>query len=370
VTIKVNEPLISDRDIEMVTRSLRDGWISGEGPFVEEFERRWAEYCGMPYGVAVSSGTAALELAVASLGLRTGDEVIIPTFTIIACALAVIEAGATPVLVDADPGTWCMDVAQVEARITARTRAVMPVHIYGHPVDMDPLLRCAERHDLAVVEDAAEAHGATYRGRRVGGLGDLGCFSFYANKIVTTGEGGMVLGRDPSLAGRLRSGRNLGFGPGRRFEHAELARNYRLSSIQAAMGVAQIERMEEHLARKAAMGAYYDERLRSTRGLVLPPKRGWATNVYWMYGLVLDDDVPFDASELARRLDARGIETRPFFLGMHEQPALRARGLFEGERYPVAERLARRGLYLPSGLALTRAQQDVVISAVADAMRS
>lgn len=366
----MNEPLLAENVIERVVQCLRDGWISGDGPVVEEFERQWADYCGMPYGVAVCNGTAALELALASLDLRPGDEVIIPSFTIIGCALAVIEAGATPVLVDADPETWCMDVDQVGSRITARTRAILPVHIYGHPVDMAPLLELAGPPGLVVVEDGAEAHGATYHGRRVGGLGDLSCFSFYATKIVTTGEGGMVLARDEKLVRRLRSGRNLGFrpGPGRSFEHAELAHNYRLSSVLAAIGLAQVERMDEHLARKAAMAEYYDERLRQVEGLTLPPRREWATNVFWVYGIVLGDDVPFDAAELARRLSERGCETRPFFLGMHEQPALRERGLFPGERYPVAERLARRGLYLPSGLTLTREQQDRVCSAVADAM--
>jgi perosamine synthetase len=261
-----------------------------------------------------------------------------------------------------------MDVAQIASRVTPRTRAIMPVHIYGHPVDMDPVREIAELRGLVVIEDAAEAHGATYRDRRAGSLGDVSCFSFYANKIVTTGEGGMVLARDAALVARLRSGRNLGFGPGRRFEHRRLGHNYRLTNIQAAVGLAQINAMEEHLRRKRAMAGRYNDRLRGQRGLQLPVQRPWATNVYWMYGLVLEDDVPFDATVLAARLKERDVDTRPFFLGMHEQPVLRERGFFKGERYPVAERIARRGLYLPSGLALTTEQQDRVCVALIEAM--
>lgn len=366
--IRVNEPLLDRSVLTNVTRCIEDGWISGEGPFVEEFERRWAEYCGMPYGVAVCNGTAALELAVDALGLRPGDEVILPSFTIISCVLAVLEAGAIPVLVDCEPDTWCMDVTEVAARITARTRAVMPVHIYGHPVDMEPLRRIATENGLVIIEDAAEAHGATYRGQRAGSLGDMSCFSFYANKIVTTGEGGMVLARDQGVLERLRSGRNLGFGPGRRFQHARLGHNYRLTNVQAAIGLAQVDAIDDHLQRKRAMGARYAEALRTQPGLQLPVERPWAINVFWMYGIVLNDDVPFDAAVLARRLRDLGVDTRPFFLGMHEQPVLRERGLFAGEQYPVTERIARRGLYLPSGLAITAEQQAKVCSAVTEAM--
>ncbi len=366
--IQVSEPLLGDNVVQNVTRCVQEGWISGEGPYVEEFERRWATYCGMPHGVAVSNGTVALELAMSVLDLEPGDEVILPTFTIISCVLAIIETGAVPVLVDSDPVTWCMDVDHLASRITPRTRAIMPVHIYGHPVDMDPVGELATQHGLVVVEDAAEAHGATYRGRRAGSLGDLSCFSFYANKIITTGEGGMVLARDDRLAQRLRRGRNLGFGPGRRFEHTELGHNYRLSNLQAAVGVAQLDKMDEHLRRKRAMGARYNEGLARVPGLRLPVERPWATNVYWMYGVVLGDDVPFDAVVLAARLRDLGVDTRPFFLGMHEQPVLRSRGLFAGEHYPQAERIARRGLYLPSGLTLSPAQQDEVIVAVEKAL--
>jgi perosamine synthetase len=362
--IPVNEPLLEGRELEYVTECIRTGWISSAGRFIEAFEAGWAAYCGMPYGVAVSNGTVALEVAIGCLDLQPGDEVIMPTFTIISCAQAVIYAGGVPVLVDADPRTWCMDVAQVEAKITPRTRAIMPVHIYGHPVDMAPLWALAERHGLAIIEDAAEAHGADYRGRKCGGLGDLSCFSFYANKIITTGEGGMVLTKDPKIAETARALRNLCFRPERRFYHTELGHNFRLTNLQAAVGLAQLERIEELVARKRWMGRRYTELLAGAPGLALPVEESWATNVYWMYGVVLDEATGMDAVEFARRLKARGIETRPFFLGMHEQPALWEQGLFHGERYPVAERLARQGFYLPSGLTLTEEQVVTVAAAV------
>ena len=371
--IPVNEPLLTGREMEYVQECVRTGWVSSAGRFIEEFESRWAAYCGMNHGVAVSNGTTALEIAVESLDLKAGDEVILPSFTIISCALAVLYNDAVPVLVDVDPETYCMDVAQLESRIPPRTRAIMPVHIYGHPVDMDPVCAAAARHGLAVIEDAAEAHGAGYLGghggsrpawRRCGGLGSISTFSFYANKLVTTGEGGMVLTNDAAVAEHLRSLRNLSFRGEKRFLHTELGHNFRLTNLQAAIGVAQVERIDEIVARKRWMGQAYSERLGGIPSLQLPTERSWARSVYWMYGLVLDPGTGMDAVEFARRLRAEGVDTRPFFLGMHEQPALLGRGLFAGERYPVSEHIARQGLYLPSGLALTEGQIDQVNAAV------
>lgn len=362
--IPVNEPLLNEQAAKYVEECVRTGWISSEGRFIREFEKRWSDYCEMAHGVAVSNGTTALEVAMACLDLEPGDEVIMPTFTIISCALAIIEAGAVPVLVDSDPRTWCMDVSQVAAKITARTRAIMPVHMYGHPVDMDPLLELARKHDLFIIEDAAEAHGAEYKGQKIGGIGDLSCFSFFANKIITTGEGGMVLARREDHADRLRSLRNLCFRQDRRFYHTELGHNYRLTNLQAAIGLAQVEQIEKHLEQKRWMGRAYTERLSDLGQITLPVEEPWAKNVYWMYGIVLSDDVPYDATDLARQLKGEGVDTRPFFLGMHEQPVLQKRGLFNGEYYPVAERLSRRGLYLPSGLALTEAQLEQVCEVV------
>jgi perosamine synthetase len=367
--IPVNEPLIGAREIEYVSECLRTGWISSAGRFIEEFERKWAAYCGMKYGIAVSNGTTALQVAARCLGLQPGDEVIMPTFTIISCALAVVECGAVPVLVDSDPRTWCMDVSQVEAKITHRTKAIMPVHIYGHPVDMEPLLTLAEKYHLAILEDAAEAHGAEYLSgrhgpnpvwKRCGGMSDISCFSFYANKLITTGEGGMVLTNRADLAVKARSLRNLCFRPERRFYHTELGYNFRLTNLQAALGLAQLERFEQIVAKKRWMGQAYSERLKDIPTIQLPVEEPWARQVYWMYGLVLDESTGIDALELAHRLKAKSVETRPFFLGMHEQPVFLERSLFQGERYPVAELIARQGLYLPSGLALTQEHMDQV----------
>lgn len=355
-----------------MAEAVRSGWVSSAGPFLREFEDSWAAYCGRREGVAVANGTVALEAAIAALGLEPGDEVIMPTFTIVSCALAVLYAGAVPVLVDSDPTTWTIDPAAAAERVGPRTRAILPVHIYGHPASMEPLLELAATHGLALVEDAAEAHGAEClvggEWRRCGSFGDASCFSFYANKLVTTGEGGMVVADDHQLAERVRSLRNLCFEPERRFYHRSLGHNFRLTNLQAALAVAQLERMDEIVARKRAMAASYADRLGDLDLLTLPPDEPWARSVYWMYGVVLGEEAGFDAEELAGRLRERGVETRPFFLGMHEQPALLERGLFAGERYPVAERLARRGLYLPSGLALTEEQIHRVCAAVCEAL--
>jgi perosamine synthetase len=367
--IPVNEPYIGEREMEYVNDCLRTGWISSEGRYLAEFEQRWAAYCGMKHGVAVSNGSVALEIAVACLDLQPGEEVILPSFTIISCAQAVTLNVGIPVLVDCDPRTWTMDVRQVEAKITERTRAIMPVHIYGHPVDMDPILELARRYQLAVIEDAAEAHGAEYKGKKCGGLGDLNCFSFYANKIVTTGEGGMVLTNRDNHAERLRSLRNLCFQKERRFYHTELGHNYRMTNIQAAIGLGQVERIEESVAHKRWMAQSYSERLADVTGLQLPAEEAWAKNVYWMYGIVLEENHGMDAREFAIRLSGLGVMTRPFFLGMHEQPVFHEMGLFSAEHYPVAERIARQGLYLPSGMTITAEQIEIVCSSVIKALK-
>ena len=375
--IPVNEPVLGERELEYVTECVRTGWISSAGHFIEEFEEKWAAYCGMKYGIAVSNGTTALQVAGGCLDLQPGDEVIMPAFTIISCALGVIYNCGVPVLVDSEPRTWCMDVAQVEAKITPRTRAIMPVHIYGHPVDMDPLLTLAEKHGLAIIEDAAEVHGAEYLSgrdgsrptwRRCGGLGHISTFSFYANKLITTGEGGMVLTNDSKHAEKARSLRNLCFRRERRFYHTHLGHNFRMTNLQAALGLAQLERFDEILAHKRWLGQAYTERLQDIPGLQLPMAEPWARHVYWMYGVVLDESTGLDAAELSRRLRERGVDTRPFFLGMHEQPALLNLGLFQGESYPVAERIARQGLYLPSGLALTEGQLEQVCETVRECL--
>lgn len=355
--IPVNEPLLDGNEKKYLIECIDSGWISSEGPFVKAFEDGLARRLQRQHAVAVANGSVALDAAIVALGLKPGDEVIMPTFTIISCAAAVVRAGAVPVLVDSDPTTWNMDIRQVEARITARTRAVMAVHIYGLPTDMNPLLDICRKHGLAVIEDAAEMHGQTYHGKPCGSFGDLSTLSFYPNKHITTGEGGMILCDSAQLAERCRSLRNLCFKPEQRFVHDELGWNFRMSNLQAAVGVAQLERLDTFVQRKRHMGRRYTELLGDVDEIELPVSRTeYAENIYWVYGVVLKDRVDFDAREAMRRLSALGIGCRPFFWPMHEQPVFKKMGLFAGERHPVAERLARRGFYVPSGLALTEDQ--------------
>lgn len=289
-----------------------------------------------------------------------------PSFTIISCIGQIVRSGAKPVLVDSDPLTWNMDVSQIEAKITARTKAIMVVHIFGLPVDIDPILDIAHRHGLRVLEDAAQMHGQTYKGQLCGSFGDISTFSFYPNKHITTGEGGMIVTNDDRLAEDCRSLRNLCFQPHKRFVHERLGWNLRMTNMQAALGVAQLERLDEFVARKRRMGARYTELLSGLRGVQLPLSRtDYAENIYWVYGLVLDESIGFDAEEAMSRLAAKGVGTRPFFYPMHQQPVLRKMGLFESVSLPVAERLYKQGFYIPSGMALT----DDQILRVAEAVR-
>ncbi|MEQ1727504.1 MAG: DegT/DnrJ/EryC1/StrS family aminotransferase [Vicinamibacterales bacterium] len=366
--IPVNEPLLGAREKALLAECIDTGWVSSDGPFVAEFERRFAAYLGAAEAVTVCNGTAALETALWAAGIQPGDEVILPSFTIVSCLVAVLRLGAVPVLVDVDPETWGMDAGQVAARLTPRTRAVMPVHMYGHPVDMDPIMELAEHHGLRVIEDAAEVHGAEYKGRKCGTLGHVSAWSFYANKIINTGEGGMVVTSDPEIASRARSYRNLCFQPGRRFLHEEFGYNFRMTNLQAALGVAQMERIEEFVAIKRRLGEAYRAAL---AGLPLncQIERTWAKCVYWMYCIELREESGWTADDFRDALGKRGIGTRPFFLGLHEQPAAHRLNLFRGERYPVTERIARQGLYLPSGLTLRESQVLEVAAAVKDLLQ-
>jgi perosamine synthetase len=363
--------LLAGREREYVAESLAHGWLSSTSPFVPRFERAWADQCDRRHGIAVSSGTAALHIAIDALGLAPGDEVILPSFTIISCALAIVRAGAVPVPVDCDAETFCIDPALAAGAVTRRTRAIMPVHMYGHPADMDPLLDLADAHGIAVVEDAAQGHGAEYESRRAdrpgwrpcGAMGTVSTFSFYANKLVTTGEGGMVLTDSDAIADRCRALRDLAHGD-ERFRHVALGHAARMSGVQAAIGLAQVDRVSATLERKRAIAQRYDAQFASVQGLQLPASRRWARPSRWMYAIVLGDDVPLTAADFADALAARGVETRPFFLGIHEQPVLLDRGLFAEARLPVTERLRRRGLYLPSGPALADADVDRVVETV------
>jgi perosamine synthetase len=362
--IPVNTPLLDGNEEKYVLECLRTGWISSEGPFVERFEHEFSVRVNRQFGVACSSGSAALDLAVTAAGIGPGDEVIMPTFTIISPAASVVRAGGRPVLVDSEPVTWNMDVTQIEAKITPRTKAILVVHIYGFPADMDPIIDIANRHGLMIIEDAAEMHGQSYRGKPCGSFGLVSTFSFYPNKHITTGEGGMVVTDDPAIAERCRSLRNLCFQPNRRFVHEELGWNYRMTNLQAALGVAQLEKLDEHVKRKREIGRLYDS-LFADCDLFdrLPAKMDYADNIHWVYGLVSREN-PHDATWWMKELGRQGIGTRPFFWPMHWQPVFCEGVLGAKPLMPIAERLTTYGFYLPSGLGLPNQDLQRVAQAV------
>ena len=363
--IPVSDPKLDGNELRYLTQCIQSNWISSAGRFVREFEQTFAAAMGCQYGVACSNGTTALHLALAALGVGPGDEVVIPTFTMIATANAIRYTGAVPVLVDAERDTWNVDVSQVERLLTPRTRGIVVVHTYGHPVDMDPLLELAERAGLWVVEDAAEAHGARYKDRVIGSLGRASAFSFYANKIISTGEGGMVTTNDSEVAQLGRRLRDHAFSDERHFWHKYVGFNYRMTNLQAAVGLAQTERLQEFVEIRRANAKRYTRRLYRIPGLTLPVERPWARNVYWMYGVVVEDGFGITRDELRQLLARKGIETRTFFIPVHLQPIYYE--AFKGQRFPVAEELCRRGFYLPSGATLTEAEISYICDAVQEA---
>lgn len=360
--IPVNTPNLEGNEKRYLQECIETGWIGSEGPFVERFERLFAEEVGRKHGISCCNGSVALDLAVTSAGIGQGDEVIMPTFTIISPAAAVVRAGGVPVLVDSDPDTWNMDVGQVESKITSRTKAIIVVHIYGLPVDMDPILDVAERRGLVVIEDAAEMHGQLYKGKKCGSFGNLSTFSFYPNKHITCGEGGMVVTDSDELAEACRSLKNLCFQKGRRFIHERLGWNYRMTNLQAAVGVAQLERLNSHVKRKREIGNLYQELLFGLEGVQLPLRRThYADNIYWVFGMVIRRG-DLNVETIVNRLADNGIGTRPFFWPMHEQPVFS--NLFVRQRFQHAETMARNGFYLPSGLGLKDEEVNIVASAV------
>ena len=363
--IPVNEPLLNGNEKKYLCECIDTGWISSEGPFVKDFEKKFSGTINRKYGIAVSSGTAALEVAAQAIGICEGDEVIMPTFTIISCAIAVTKLGAIPVLVDSNIYTWNMNVDEIEAKITARTKAIIMVHLYGLPAEVDKILELAKKYNLKIIEDAAEMHGQTYYGKPCGSFGDISIFSFYPNKHITTGEGGMVVTDNEELAERCRLIRNLCFRKDVRYIHDEISDNYRFTNLQAAVGLAQLERLDEFVIKKREMGKYYTKNLKNIDGLILPIERTeYADNIYWVYGLVLQKDIQVDNKTVQKLLAEEGVASRTFFWCMHEQPVYKKMGLFRDESYPYAEYLARKGFYIPSGLALTREQMDRVVTGV------
>lgn len=351
ITIPVNEPWITKQEIDSVSRQLAGGWISSESPVVAEFESAFSKAVEREHGIAVANGTMAIDLSMAALNLVPGDEVIVPAFTIISCVGQIIRAGAVPVFVDSDPLTWNLDVRQLESAVSRKTKGIVAPHIYGLPIDMDPLILVAEKYNLWVLEDAAEAHGLRYHGRPCGSFGTVSTFSFYANKNITCGEGGMILTDDEDLATRLRSLRNLAFQKHRRFVHEELGWNGRMTGLQAALALPQLGRLEEIVARRRAVGKIYRKELQGIPGVEIAPQEIEAgLNDYWVVGAVLSL-YPSASDDLARLLAERGIGSRPFFFPLHLQPAILSRGLGGSlGDFPIAEKLGMNGIYFPNGL--------------------
>ena len=362
--IPVNEPLLNGNEKKYLNNCIETGWISSEGPYVKEFEEKFSERAGRKFGIAVCNGTAALEAAVIAAGVKKGDEVILPSFTIISCASSIIRAGAIPVLVDSEEDNWNMNVNQIRNKISKNTKAIMIVHIYGLPVDIDPVLKLAEEFNLKIIEDAAELIGQTYKVKPCGSFGDVSTFSFYPNKHITTGEGGMIVTDDPEIESRCRSLRNLCFKPEKRFVHDELGFNFRMTNLQAALGLAQFERLDEFINRKRWIGRLYNEQFRNFPYFNIPlEKSEFAENIYWVYGILLNEKSKMNAEEIMKLLNQKNIGTRPFFYPMHLQPVFNKMGLFENEKYPVSEKLSEFGFYIPSGLALT--EEQIITSAEA-----
>jgi perosamine synthetase len=346
----VAEPELGEEELKNVIEAVRSGWISGRGRFVEEFEEAFSRYIGVKYGIATSSGTTALHLALVALGVGPGDEVIVPDLTFVATINAVIYTGAKPVIVDIHPDYWCIDPDKLEKAITPRTKAIIPVHLYGHPCDMDPIMEIASKYNLYVIEDAAEAHGAEYKGRKVGSFGHASCFSFYGNKIITTGEGGMVLTNDGELAERIRILRDHGMHPKRKYWHEVIGFSYHMSNLQAAVGLAQLGKIERFIEKKRRIARIYAEELSSINGITLHPEMPWGKCIYWLYSILIDPEkTRISRDELAEKLEERGIETRRFFYPLHEMPIYQEYAI---DAYPVSSRISKQGLNLPSSVKL------------------
>jgi perosamine synthetase len=361
--IPISKPFIGAREKELVLDALNSGWVSSIGKYIDEFEASFARYCGTEYAVAVSNGTTGLHLALAALGLQPGDEVIVPDLTFVATANAVAYTGATPILADIDAETLCIDPASVNSLISRQTKAIIPVHLYGHPANMDALMEIGDAHGVDIIEDAAEAHGAEYKGRRVGGLGKCGVFSFYGNKVITTGEGGMLTTNDREFYQRARRLRDHAMSPHRRYFHEERGFNYRITNLQAALGVAQLERIEDFLDRRAEIMSWYKQEIAVTDGVRLNRVKNWAKSAFWMICLEVDwlDETRRDV--FMQALKARGIDTRPYFCTLSSMP------MYKQPPLPVSARKSQTGLNLPSYYELTRLEVQRIGSDVNEILK-
>lgn len=366
--LPVTEPSLGGNEMKYLADCIDTVWISSQGDYIERFQQSFTAFHGEGLALCTSSGTTALHLALEALDIGPGDEVIVPNTTFGASANVVIHAGAKPVFVDIEPVTWTLDTQKLEAAITPNTKAIMPVHLYGHPCDMDPIMAIARKHGLKVVEDCAEALGAEYKGRKVGLIGDVGCYSFFANKVITTGEGGMVLCRDQALMERMSLLRDHGMSKQRRYWHLEAGFNYRMTNLQAALGLAQMERIESFLAQRESVVARYNERLSELEGIRTPRTASWARNIHWLYSIEVDAEAAgFDRDYLAEALRRAGIETRPVFPPLHVQPAYgsAAPGLF-----PVSERFALEGMSLPTSNGLSMESADLICDAIEEVVKT
>jgi perosamine synthetase len=346
--IPIAEPDIGNEELANVIEAVRSGWISSKGDFILDFENKFSKYFDAGFGVSTSNGTTALHLALEALDIKTGDEVIVPTLAFVACANVVKYAGAKPVFVDSHPDYWCIDPAKIEEKITKKTKAIIPVHLYGHPCDMDPILKIAKEFDLYIVEDCAEAHGAEYKGKKVGSFGIINCFSFYGNKIITTGEGGMCITSDSELAKKMRILRDHGMSPQKRYWHEVIGFNYRMTNLQAAIGVAQLKKLDKFVEKKRRIARIYNQSLKDVEGLELPPEMPWAKSVYWMYSILVTNNFRIDRTSLIEKLANSDIDSRPFFYPIHTMPPY-----IENKEYPIAEKLSKEGLNLPSSVKLS-----------------
>jgi perosamine synthetase len=364
--VPVSKPLLGKEEQERVNDAICSGNISSfQGGYIKEFEEKFASFVGVKHAISVSSGTAALHLAVIALGLKEGDEIIVPTLTMMSSIFAPLYERLVPVPIDIDEKTYNIDPKLIEDKITEKTKAIMVVHLYGHPVDMDPIISIAKKHNLFVIEDAAEAHGAKYKEKMVGGIGDIGCFSMYANKIVTTGEGGMVTTNNDEYAEKIRNVKALSFGKEHKLMHQSLGYNYRLANLQAAIGVGQLEKIDKIIKLKRDMGSYYLSNLKDLEEcIILPHEADYAFSVYWMFHVVLTGKLSGRRSEFINLLKESGVETREDFIPYHEQKIFIEKGLVSGNECPLSSKYAKDGLYLPSGTDITEEELEYVSNVV------
>ena len=350
--IPIAEPDLTGNELKYVSECIKSGWVSSKGKYITEFEEKFSNYNGMKYGISVSNGTTALHLALVALNIKEGDEVIIPNLTFIASANAVAYTGAKPVLVDVNKEDWNIDTSKIEEKITPKTKAIMPVHLYGKPCDMDQIIRIAKKHNLYVIEDCAEAPGAEYKGGKIGSFSDVSCFSFYGNKIITTGEGGMCLTNDEKLAERMTFLKNHGMSKEKKYWHPEIGFNYRMTNTQAAIGLAQLERIEEFIKKRRKNAELYDSILKNVKGITLSKQKSYAKDVCWLYSVLIEDKFGLNRDELIKLLEKNGIESRPFFYPLSQMPPYKT-----SESFPVSEELSKKGINLPSS---TKLEEDEI----------